>query len=127
MEAELRDYLRGDEALMALLNNDEKRLNMDWTGDVRATHVTIFRAGGNINGYYPYDLPVLVAHCYGSTRPAAADLAYEVSRAIRAISMADSPLLSADVESVVYLPTTEGVSRYVVTTVVTTRFGPSAA
>jgi hypothetical protein len=127
MEAEVRDYLRADETIMGLLNGDEKRLNMDWTGNVNATHLTLFRAGGNVNGYYPYDLPVMIIHVYGSTRSAAADLAYEVGRAIRDISMRNAPLLSADVESIVYLPTTDGVARYVVTSVVTARFGPTAA
>jgi hypothetical protein len=127
MEAEVRDYLRTDETLMGLLNGDEARVNMDWNGNVQASHITLFRAGGNVNSYYPHDYPVVVIHCYGSTRPAAADLAYEVGRAIRDISAINTPLLDASVESIVYLPTTEGVARYVVTTVVTARYGPTAA
>lgn len=126
-ESEVRDYLRDDETLMGLLNGDEKRVNMEWTGNANASHVVLYRAGGNMAGHYPYDLPVVAIHCYGSTRPAAASLASEVARAMRDISMRNAPLCSASVESVLYLPTTDGVARYVVTTVVTARIGPTAA
>lgn len=126
LEADVRNYLRTDETLMGLLNDDEKRVNMEWSGDARASHVTLFRAGGNMNAHYPHDYPVVVVHCYGSTRPAAADLSEAVALSMRRLSQADAPLLSASVESVNWLPTPEGVARYIVTTVVTAQLAASA-
>jgi hypothetical protein len=121
-----RDYLRTDETLMGLLNGDEKRLNMEWSGDLRASHVTLYRAGGNMDDYLPHDHPVIAIHCYGSTRPAAADLAEASALAMRRLTQADDPLLSASVESINYLPTPEGVARYVITTVVVAQLAPVA-
>jgi len=126
LEAQVRDYLRADETLMGLVNGDEKRVNMDWTGNMAASHVTLYRAGGNMSDYLPHDHPAIAVHCYGSTRPAAADLAEASALALRRMTQADSPLLSASVESIVYLPTPEGVARYVVTTVVTAQLAPVA-
>lgn len=126
-ELELRDYLRDDTAVMAILNNDDSRMNMDYAGNEAATHVTISRAGGSMNGYYPFDYPVFSLNCHGSTRPAAAALTSAVTNSLRALSSVNVPLLTASVESVVYLPTTpDGVARYVVTTVVTSNMGLTA-
>lgn len=125
-EAEVRDYLRADTIVMGLLNNDPKRLNMDWTGDMRATHVTLYRAGGNQQPYVPLDVPAIAVHCYGSTRSSAATVAAEIGRALKAMDQSDSPLCGASVESTVYLPTTDGVARYIVTTVVTAKTGLAA-
>jgi hypothetical protein len=120
-EAQVRDYLRANSTVMGLLNNDEKRLNMEWSGNMAATHVTLYRAGGDMHDYLPHDHPALAIHCYGSTRPSAADLAETVALALRSMSQADTPLLSASVESINYLPTPEGTARYIVTTVVTSQ------
>jgi hypothetical protein len=126
IEGTVRDYLRTDTTVMGLLNNDPKRLNMDWSGDVRASHVTLYLAGGDYSAYLPHQHPVLAIHAFGSTRPAAADLAEAVALAMRSLSQADTPLLSASVESVNWLPTPEGVARYVITTVVVAQLAPVA-
>ena len=126
VELDMRDYLREQETLMSLLNDDPKRLNMDWTGNLNATHVTLYLAGGSMNDHNPLSRPVLGIHCFGSTRSAAAALSDEVAKQIRAIGPEDRPLCSATVESVVYLPTTDGVARYVVTTAVTYNLGLAA-
>jgi hypothetical protein len=125
-EAEVRDYLRADDAVMALLNDDPKRLNMEWSGDMRATHVIVSRSGGGQHDYMPFDVPAMTIHCYGSTRPAAAAVASEIARSLKAVDPSHRPLCSATVESTLYLPTTEGVARYIVTTVVTTKTGLAA-
>jgi hypothetical protein len=121
LEQDVRDYLRGKPALMALLNDDERRLNMDWSGDARATHVTLYRAGGQQDDYIPYETAVITLHTYGTTRPVAADLADAVALEMRRVTQADKPLLSASIESINWLPTADGGARYVVTTVVTAR------
>lgn len=126
-EAEVRDYLRGRDEVMSLLNGDVRRLNLEWSGNTSATHVTVHRAGGSILDYVPIDAPAVVLSCYGSTRPAAAELAGLIAHAMREVSMRDLPLCSAAVESMNWLPTAAGVPRYVVSTVVTARFTPSAA
>jgi hypothetical protein len=126
IEADVRDYLRGDSAVMGLLNGDITRLNMEWKGAMTATHVTVHLAGGDYSSYLPHQHPVIVAHCFGSTRPSAADLADAVALSMRRISQADAPLLSSSVESINWLPTPEGVARYVVTTVVTAQLAPVA-
>lgn len=129
IEAVVRDYLRSRTDLMALVNGDAKRVNMEWSGDARSTRVNLFRAGGGQDDYTPLESAVVALHCYGSTRPAAADLADAVAREMRAVrSTPDSPLRSASVESLNWLPTTDGVARYVVTTSVTAVvLGPIAA
>lgn len=126
-EALVRDFLRADETVMGLLNNDPKRLNMEWVGDLRATHATLYRAGGDLHDYLPTQSPVIVVQCYGSTRPAASGLAEAVAMSLRSMSQADTPLLSATVESIIWLPTPDGVARYVVTTVVTTQLAAMLA
>lgn len=125
-EAALRDYLRTDTELMGLLNNEERRVNMEWAGDTRATHVTLYRAGGNLHGYSPLDFPALTLHCYGSTRSSAAAVADAVAAAVNNIDNRHLPLTSGSVESVNYLPTQDGAARYVVTTTVTAVSGLAA-
>lgn len=125
-EAQVRDYLRGNATVMGLLNNDVARLNMDWAGNMAATHATLYRAGGAMDDYVPHDHPAIAVHCYGSTRPAASTLAETIGLALRSMSQADSPLLSASVESINYLPTPEGVARYVVITAVTAQLAAMA-
>jgi hypothetical protein len=125
-EQEVRDYLRNDDVLMALLNGDVSRVNMDWSGNVSASHVVLYRAGGQRDGYRPLDTPVIVVHCYGSTRPAAATLASAVAASLQNMDSRATPLLDCNVESINYLPTTEGVARYVVTTSVTALIGAEA-
>lgn len=125
-EASLRDYLRADTTIMGLLLNDDRRLNMEWTGDPRATHVTLYRAGGNLHDYVPLEFPALVLHCYGTTRSAAATVAEAVAAAVNNIDSRHLPLTSGSVESVNYLPTAEGAPRYVVTTTVTAVNGLAA-
>lgn len=125
-EASLRDYLRADTTIMGLLLNDDRRLNMEWTGDPRATHVTLYRAGGNLHNYAPLEFPALVLHCYGTTRSAAATVAEAVAAAVNNIDSRHLPLTSGSVESVNYLPTAEGAPRYVVTTTVTAVNGLAA-
>jgi hypothetical protein len=126
VEAQVRDYLRADTTLMGLVNGDEKRVNMEWSGNMAASHVTLYRAGGNMDDYLPHDHPAIAIHCYGSTRPAASELAETAALALRRMSQANDPLLSASVESINYLPTPEGVARYVVTTVVTAQLALTA-
>lgn len=118
-EIVVRDYLRDDDTLMGLLNGDETRLNLDWSGNLNATHITLYRAGGNQHDYMPLQSPVIVVHCYGSTRQAACGLGDQVAVTLRAASNANAPIDSASVESVIYLPTADGVARYIVTSVVT--------
>ena len=119
-EAAVREYLRSRTGLMGLLNNDPKRLNMEWTGDARASRVNLYRAGGSQDSYVPIETAIITFHCYGTTRPAAADLADAVALEMRRVRTSpDSPLRSARVESLNWLPTSDGVARYVVTTVVT--------
>jgi hypothetical protein len=127
VEAQVRDYLRGQDSVMDLLNTDPLRLNMEWKGNMSATHVTLYRAGGAAHEYYPHHFPALAIHCYGSTRPAAAEVADAIALALRRVTQADSPLLSAAVESVNWLPTTDGVARYIVTTVVTAQLADATA
>lgn len=115
----VRDYLRGDDTLMALLTDDERRLNMEWSGDARASRVTLYRGGGRLNGYVPLDYPVVTLHCWGSTRSAASALAERVAVLMNDIDNRLTPLVSGEVESVTYLPTMDGVPRYIVTTSVT--------
>lgn len=126
IEEQVRDYLRTVEPLMALLNDEDKRVNMDWTGDVRATHVTLFQAGGGPDVYLPIAQPTVTIHCFGSTRPAAARVASEVELAIWRLTGVHAPLLSGEVLSTVYVPTADGVARYVVTTSVTARMAVPA-
>jgi hypothetical protein len=126
IEILVRDYLRTDTALMGLLNDDPKRMNMDWIGDVRATHCTLYVAGGEYHRYLPVHHPLIVVHCFGSTRPAAAAVAEEVAHAVRSIHEGHRPLAAGEVLSLLYLPTTDGVSRYVVTTSVVTKLGLAA-
>lgn len=126
LEADVRDYLRGSAPLMALLQNEPARLNLEWKGAMTATHVTLYRSGGAMSDYLPHDNPAIALHCYGSTRPAAADLSDMVARVLRQMSQVDTPLLSASVESVNYLPTPDGVARYVVTALVTAQLAPVA-
>jgi hypothetical protein len=125
-ESVLRDYLRTRPAVMGLLNDDPKRLNMDWQGDMRATHVTLYIAGGNYHDYAPLHNPLIVFHCFGSTRPAAADVAEAVALEIRRIHEGHKPLCSGEVLSLLYVPTTDGVARYIVTTYVTMKLGLAA-
>jgi hypothetical protein len=126
MEAAVRDYLRTVPAVMGLLNNEERRLNMEWSGDARATRVTLYRAGGNLHGYAPLDFPVITFHCYGSTRSAAATVAEAVAAAVNNIDSRHLPLTSGSVESTTYLPTEDGAARYVVTSSVTAINGLAA-
>lgn len=126
VEAQIRDYLRGDTNVMGLLNDDETRMNMEWKGAISATHVTLYRSGGAMHDYLPHDFPAVALHCYGSTRPSASTLAEAVARSLREMSAADTPLLSASVESINYLPTPEGTARYIVTTVVAAQLAPVA-
>jgi hypothetical protein len=129
LEATVRDYLRSRPNLMALVNGDVKRVNMEWTGPSQASRVNLYRAGGGQNDYVPIETAAITFHCYGSTRPAASDLADAVAREMRAIhSTPGSPLLSASIESHGLSYTPDGVARYVVTTSVTAVvLGPIAA
>lgn len=119
VEAAVRDYLRADTILMGLLNDEERRVNMEWSGDPRASHVTLYRAGGNLHAYAPIDLPVITVHCYGSTRSSAATVADAVAAALNNVDNRSLPLTSGSVESINYLPTSDGAARYVVTGTVT--------
>lgn len=125
-EIVVRDYLRTCDAVMALLNDETKRLNLDFSGNMAATHVTINLAGGGLHPYLPIGQPALQIHCFGSTRPAAAILASEVARALHEVSEAHAPLASAEVLSINFAPTTDGVARYVVTTSVVAKLKASA-
>ena len=125
-EGALRDYLRSDPTVLGLLNDDDRRINMEWTGDTRASHVTLYRAGGNLHSLAPLDYPALTVHCFGSTRPAAATLADAVAAAVNDIDSRHLPLTSGNVESITYLPTTDGAARYIVTTTVTMLIGLAA-
>jgi hypothetical protein len=99
---------------------------MDFRGNLNATHVTLYQGGGGLHPYLPLQLPTIVLHCFGSTRSAAADLAAAVADAIRNVHEGHKPLATGEVLSVLYLPTPDGVSRYVVTTSVTVKVGLAA-
>jgi hypothetical protein len=126
LEQAVRDYLQSDTEVMALLSNDEKRMNMDFKGDERSAHVTIYRAGGRANDYFPHDYPIIALNCFATSRSAAAAIADAVALSMRAITQANTPLVSASVESLIYLPTVDGTARYVVTTVVTAQLATAA-
>lgn len=126
VESEVRDYLRGRPELMGLLNGDVRRINMDWQGDMRATHVTLYRAGGPLHDYLPLENPLIILHVFGSTRPAAAEVAEKVNLALHDLDCRAKPLMSSQILSMLYVPTTDGVSRYVITTVVTRNMGLAA-
>jgi hypothetical protein len=119
IEELIRDYLRGDADVMALLNDDPERVNMEYKGNTKATHVTLYRAGGFQHEYAPLDFALVTLHCYGTTRSVAARLADEIARALRAVSNYHAPLQSASVQSLGFLPTGDGTARYAVTTSVT--------
>ena len=125
-EVLVRDYLRSVPYVMTLLNDEPPRINMDWKGDMRATHATLYVAGGEYHDYVPLHHPLIIVHCFGSTRPAAAQLAETIALAIRGIHEGHRPLASGDVLSVLYVPTTDGVARYIVTTFVVTKLGVAA-
>jgi hypothetical protein len=125
-EIMVRDYLRSCPGVTRLLNEDSKRLNVDWSGDLRATHVTISLAGGGLHPYLPIQQPALQLHIFGSTRPAAASLASEVALALQQVSEAHSPLASAEVLSINFAPTTDGVARYLITASVVAKLGLAA-
>ena len=126
VESDVRDYLRGRPALMQLLNDDPKRMNVDWQGEMRATHVTFYVAGGGFHGFMPLRTPVFNFHCYGSTRPACATVAEQLALEIRALTEAARPLASGEVLSTLFVPTSDGIPRYVVTTAVTVKLGVAA-
>lgn len=126
VEQDVRDYLRGVPSLMALLNGENDRLNIDYRGNPKATHITLYRAGGGFDDYLPHENPVVTLHCYGTTRSVAAGLAQAVAGALRAITQANDPLRSASVESINFEPTPDGTARYVVISLVTARLVQAA-
>lgn len=127
IEIAVRDYLRSQPAVTSLLNDDPARLNIEWKGDVRATRITLYRSGGGLHYYVPLDHAALTLNVYGSTRPAAAQLADAVIGALWRVTNADEPLQCCEVESVFWLPASEGAARYVVITQVTAHTNPAAA
>ena len=126
LESDVRDYLRTRPALMALLNNEEARCNMEWAGNAKATHLTLYRAGGYQHDYAPIDQAAINFHCYGTTRSVAADLAEQLARELRAVSLAAAPLASASVVSLSYQPVQDGTARYIVVATVTSTLVPVA-
>lgn len=126
IEETVRDYIRTQSDVMELLNNDEKRVNIDWKGDMRSTHVTLYVGGGGPHEYLPLDNPLIIVHVFGSTRPAAARVAEVIGQAMWRMDAKAAPLLSARVLSTLYVPTTDGVARYVITTFVTARMAVTA-
>lgn len=131
VEAAMRDYLRGRPSLMALLNGEDARLNLEWTGNLKATHITLYRAGGGYDDYQPLQTVAITFHCHGTTRMVASDLAETLAAEVRRI--VQGPLndsvkaKSASVESLTWVPTSDGSPRYVVTTVVTATIPALAA
>ena len=126
IEEVVRDYLRGDSELMTLLDNEPSRLNAEYKGNIKATHVTLYRAGGFMNEYVPIDSALVTFHCYGTTRSVAARLAEELARALRDITLYSWPLQTAAVQSIGYLPAGDGTARYVVTASVTRTLASAA-
>lgn len=126
IEESIRDYLRSRTSVMSLLNNDDKRCNIDWTGEAKAKHITIFRAGGPLHAYLPHQNPVVIIHCFAGSRSAAAELAEAVANALRSINQSHEPLRSCSVESLSYVPAVDGTARYSITSVVTSRLDPIA-
>lgn len=126
IEIAVRDYLRSQPELMALLNDEESRLNLEWKGDLRATHVTLHLVGGERHYYLPVGSPALMVHCFGSTRLSAAQVTEAVEQALWTLDSRAAPLQCAEVVGTQFLPTPDGVSRYVVTTSVVTKVGLAA-
>lgn len=119
VEELVRDYLRADTGVMTLLDNEPKRMDVEYKGPIKATHVTLYRSGGYQTDYTPLDVALVTLHAYGTTRRMAATLADEVARAMRTLTSMARPLVSASVESLTYLPAGDGTARYAVTASVT--------
>lgn len=126
LEIEIRDYLRQQDEVMELLNDEPARLNLEWKGNLNATHVTLYRAGGGQHEYVPVDSPAVTLHIFGSTRPAAVAICDRICAALWRITNNDEPLQCGYVESVNWLPTSDGVARYVVVASVTAHAGRAA-
>lgn len=134
LEFALRDWLRTRSNVMDLLDADPRRLDLDWRGEERATHVVLYRDGGGQDLYTPTETGFFTLHCYGTTRKVASDLANAVAYELRRLQAAalNNAVTAywARVETLAWLPGNAGsqvIPRYVVTTsVMATTVAPAA-
>lgn len=140
VEYAVRDWLRTRPELMELdeqyrnrtsntlesrrvLSNDTRRIDLDYTGS--GSYVVLYRAGGGPASTYPQDRSIITFHCYGSTRHAAALLVGGLQVALQSLN--ETPLNEqvhgngAAVQSVTWLPTSDGAARYVLIALVSAR------
>lgn len=120
-ELAVRTWLRTRSAVVSLLSNDTRRIDVDAPKEGR-DYVALYRAGGAPDRYVPLDTAAITFHCYGGTRKKALDLQTAIVGALHSMS---SETLSegvfgrdAEVLSAFWLPDGDH-ARYVVTALVT--------
>lgn len=118
VEMGVRDWLRTESSLVALVGGDSRRIDIDYSGDKASTHLTLFRAGGGPSRKVPLDNAVLAFHCWGRGRGAALNLATELINVLNTrteVALNDTAWLrGCTVESSNWLPDPTGQPRYVV-------------
>lgn len=122
-ELAIRDWLRQDSAILALVGNDQRKIDADYSGDEASTHMTIRRAGGGTSSTLPFDRALMVFDCWGRGRGAALNLATAlVQKLVNAKEEqlnATAYLRGCQVESNMFVPDPTGQARYVVMAMIT--------
>lgn len=122
-EFAVRDWLRTVPSVLALVGNDVRRIDVDYSGSPDLTHVTMFRSGGALPEMLPFDDAVMTFLCWGKGRGSALTLATtlaETLRSTREVPLNSSAYLrGARVESLFWNPSDDGIPRYAVIALVT--------
>ena len=129
-ELAIRDYLRTVPSILALVGNDARKIDADYSGGKDATHMTMFRAGGAPSQWVPLDDCVMIYMCWGRGRGAALALATELAdtlRRTREVALnRDAWLRGSTVQATNWTPDVDGQPRYSVTAISTVSARESA-
>jgi hypothetical protein len=129
-ELAVRDYLRTQASLIALLANDTRRIDFKAPADDRPC-IVIYRVGGFTSDYLPLDTATLAADCWGGSFKASLDLKTELKNSLSSIVSvmlnAETYGGSASVVSDLWTPDPGGRARHTVTFVVSARLTAAAA
>lgn len=117
-ELAIRDWLRDDDAIVALCGNDTRKIDADYSGDESSTHLTLRRVGGGASSTLPFDKALMVFDCWGRGRGAALNLATALVQKLvnaKEEQLNDSAYLRGwNVESNMFAPDQTGQPRYIV-------------
>lgn len=116
-EMVIRDWARADTGILAAVGGDERKIDVDFSGDQDSTHLTMQRSGGAPDYWVPLDKVVMTFNCWGRGRFAAINLATAVVTSIMTrgeTQIDDAVVRGGFVESNSYLPDPTGQHRYVV-------------